>query len=190
MKRLAALTALLALAAGCGELEGDRAPTGVTDSSVLRASVAGARNFRTHLNGGNEVPNAVESSAQGEAIFQLSKDGSELRYKLIVANIQNVFMSHIHLAPAGANGPIVVWLYPEGGPPPLPIPGRFDGVLAQGTITAANLIGPLAGQPLSRLIEEIASGNTYVNVHTSDFVDPPNTGPGDFPGGEVRGQIN
>src|SRR5262249_21762909 len=32
-------------------------------------------------------------------------------------------------------------------------------------------------------------GNTYVNVHTNDGVPPANTGPGDFPGGEIRGQI-
>jgi hypothetical protein len=30
---------------------------------------------------------------------------------------------------------------------------------------------------------------TYVNVHTNDGVAPTNTGPGDFPGGEVRGQL-
>jgi len=33
------------------------------------------------------------------------------------------------------------------------------------------------------------AGNTYVNVHTNDGVAPTNTGPGDFPGGEIRGQI-
>ena len=33
------------------------------------------------------------------------------------------------------------------------------------------------------------AGNTYVNVHTNDGAAPPNTGPGDFPGGEVRGQL-
>ena len=35
----------------------------------------------------------------------------------------------------------------------------------------------------------IDAGSVYVNVHTNDFVDPPNTGPGDFPGGEIRGQL-
>jgi hypothetical protein len=33
------------------------------------------------------------------------------------------------------------------------------------------------------------AGNTDVNVHTHDGVDPTNTGPGDFPAGEIRGQI-
>jgi hypothetical protein len=27
-------------------------------------------------------------------------------------------------------------------------------------------------------------------VHTNDGVDGPNTGPGDFPGGEIRGQLD
>ncbi len=137
---------------------------------------AGPRNFRAHLNGAQEVPPA-NTRAQGQAIFQLSKDGESLRYKLIVANIENVTMAHIHLAPADANGPVVAWLYPEGPPPQL-IEGRFNGVLAEGVITADDLVGPLAGADLGDLVDEIIAGNTYVNVHTSQF-----------PAGEVRGQI-
>lgn len=148
------------------------------------AANGGPRNFRTHLAGDEEVP-ARDTRAQGQAIFQLSPDGSELSFKLIVANIENVFAAHIHLAPAGQNGPVVVPLYTSG-----PIPGRFQGVLAEGVITDADLTGPLAGATLADLVAEIDAGNTYVNVHTNDFVDPPNTGPGDFPGGEIRGQIH
>jgi hypothetical protein len=47
----------------------------------------------------------------------------------------------------------------------------------------------LAGSPLSDLIEEIRGGNAYANVHTNDGVDPPNSGPGDYRLGEIRGQI-
>jgi hypothetical protein len=61
--------------------------------------------------------------------------------------------------------------------------------VAEGTITADDFIGPLAGLTMADLVDEILAANAYVNVHTSDGVDPPNTGPGDFPGGEVRGQI-
>ena len=133
--------------------------------------LAANRNFVTHMSGDEEVP-AVDTLAQGQAIFHLSKDGETLEYKLIAANIENVLASHIHLAPSGVNGPIVAFLYVG------PIPGRFDGVLARGTITAANLVGPLAGQPLSALIAAMEAGNTYVNVHTTQY-----------PGGEIRGQI-
>ena len=57
------------------------------------------------------------------------------------------------------------------------------------SITAGNLVGPLAGQPLSALVDAIEAGNAYVNVHTNDGVPPTNTGPGDFPAGEIRGQL-
>ncbi|AHM59648.1 CHRD domain-containing protein [Flammeovirgaceae bacterium 311] len=103
-------------------------------------------NMRAHLGGDQEVP-VAETKATGQAIFQLSKDGTELSYKLIVANIENLRMAHIHVAPVGSNGVVVVWLYPDG-PPPMPIPGRFSGILAQGTITADDLIGSLAGASL------------------------------------------
>ncbi len=143
-----------------------------------------AKNFVAHLSGDQEVP-LRETSAVGQAIFHLSEDGSSLDYKLIVANIQNVIASHIHLAPAGVNGSVVAFL----AGPFAPAGGRTDGVLAEGTITAANLTGPLAGQALSVLVEAMRGGGTYVNVHTNDGVDPTNTGAGDFPGGEIRGRI-
>lgn len=97
---------------------------------------------------------------------------------MIVANIENVAMAHIHNAPAGQNGGVVVWLYPSSPPPQL-IEGRFQGVLAEGTITADDLAGELAGQTLDDLIEQINAVNTYVNVYTLQY-----------PGGEVRGQIH
>jgi len=149
------------------------------------AALADNRNFAVHLSGDEEVP-VRATLAQGQAIFHLSKDGTALHYKLIVANIENVVAAHIHVGAAGVNGPVVAFLagnFPAGG-------GRTDGVLAEGTITAANLVGPLAGHPLSDLIAAMEAGNTYVNVHTNDGVAPTNTGPGDFPGGEVRGQIH
>jgi hypothetical protein len=90
----------------------------------------------------------------------------------------------------GQNGPIVVWLYPSTAPVPGPPgAGRTDGVLAEGTITAANLTGPLTGHPLSDLVEAMRTGNAYVNLHTNDGVDGINTGAGDFPGGEIRADI-
>ncbi len=149
------------------------------------AKAATNRNFVAHCKGDEEVP-PRDTNAQGQAIFHLSKDGTALHFKLVVANIENVVASHIHQAPAGMNGDIVAFLFGTVAPGG----GRTDGVLAEGTITAANLIGPLLGHPLSDLIKEMEAGNTYVNVHTNDGVAPPNTGPGDFPGGEVRGQIH
>jgi len=134
------------------------------------------QNFVAHLSGDQEVP-ARTTLATGQAIFQLSKDGTELSYKLIVANLEDVHMAHIHLAPAGANGGVVVWLYPSA-PPALMIPGTTNGILAEGVITNANLVGALAGKTLADLVAKIKEGNAYVNAHTQLY-----------PGGEIRGQI-
>jgi len=147
-------------------------------------SVGPPQNFVAPLAGNQEVP-ARDTNARGLATFQLNADGTELSFILIASNIDNVVASHIHLGAAGVNGPVVLFLFgnaPPGG-------GRHDGVLATGTATAANLTGPLAGQPLSVLIDAMESGGAYVNVHTNDGVGDVNTGPGDFPGGEIRGQI-
>jgi len=133
-------------------------------------------NFRAHLSGGQEVP-PNDSKATGQALFQLSKDGQELSYKLIVANIENVTQAHIHLAPAGQNGGVITWLYPSGPPSQL-LPGKSNGVLYQGVISSSNLVGAMAGMELEDLVEAIIAGNTYVNVHTIQF-----------PPGEIRGQI-
>lgn len=130
------------------------------------------QNYRAHLSGDSEVP-PVATNAQGEAIFQLNGDGTALAFKLNAANIENVRAAHIHMGVEGVNGGVVAFLY--GGPT---IPGRFQGTLAQGTITSADLIGPLAGASLADLISLIEAGQTYVNVHTDQN-----------PGGEIRGQI-
>jgi hypothetical protein len=143
-----------------------------------------------HAKGSMEVP-ARDSQGQGQGIFKLSDDGNSISYKLIASNIDNVFMAHIHMAGPGVNGPIVVWLYPGtavGVTAPLGA-GRTDGVLVEGTFTAANLTGPLTGHPLSDLIAAMDGGNAYLNFHTNDGVGAVNTGPGDFPGGEIRGDI-
>jgi hypothetical protein len=99
-------------------------------------------------------------------------------------------MAHIHQGPRGTAGPIVVWLYPSTAPGVQAPKGRdrIDGVIAQGTITAADPTGPLAGQPLSALVDLLRSG-AYTNVHTDDGDLVLNEGPGDFPAGEIRGQI-
>jgi len=131
------------------------------------------RNFVAHLSGDEEIPPVV-TGGQGQAIFKLSSDGESLEYKLIVANIENVTQSHIHIAPAGTNGSVVAFLFGL-------VPGgvTVNGILAEGTITAANLVGPLAGQPLSALVDYLNNGGAYVNVHTTSY-----------PGGEIRGQIH
>lgn len=147
-----------------------------------RADATGQeRNFSVHLDNGQailagETISTPPTNGEGEGIFQLSPDGTELSYKLIVANIENVQAAHIHKGPAGVKGPIVAGLY--GYPIIALIPGRTDGILATGTIRAANLVDGLASKQISDLINLMTSGQAYVNVHTHQN-----------PGGEIRGQI-
>ena len=147
-------------------------------------SLSNNRMHSVHLTGAAEVP-PRDTQAQGQFLYRISRDGTEISFKLIVANIDKVVSAHIHLGGPTEIGPVVVPLMderPPGG-------GPSNGVLSTGTITAADLTGPLAGQPLSALIAAIQAGNTYVNVHTNDGVGDPNTGPGDFPGGEIRATL-
>jgi CHRD domain len=143
-----------------------------------------SKNFVAVLSGADEVPSR-DTSARGVAIFQVNEDQTEVSFRLIVANIENVVAAHIHLGPEGEIGPVVAFL---AGPFD-PAGGRVSGPLAVGTITAADLLGPLAGMTISDLVAAIVAGDIYTNVHTNDGVDPTDEGPGDFPSGEIRGQL-
>jgi hypothetical protein len=67
---------------------------------------------------------------------------------------------HYHLRPEAGRGPVVAILMrfkPKGV--------TVKGVLASGTITAADLTGPLKNEPMEGLIDHMAKGWAYVNVH-------------------------
>jgi hypothetical protein len=140
-------------------------------SGEVRGQIGLAPNvqIRADLSGEHEVPPAA-TEASGYAWFELNDDG-DLEYEIGVENIQDVTAAHIHLAPAGEIGDVVAFLFSGD-------PTSDDGVLAQGIISDADLIGPLEGLTVADLYWEIAQGNTYVNVHTVANA-----------GGEIRGQI-
>ena len=56
------------------------------------------------------MPNPVVTDASGD--FRLAYDDFDgtATYRIRLNDASRVFMSHIHCAPAGQNGPIVVWL--------------------------------------------------------------------------------
>ncbi len=186
------LTAVLALALSFGLLitacdGGPTSPEGANvpekanapeESAVTVAPGNGAmpatpQNFAAPLSGDEVVP-PVDTDAQGLAKLKLNKAGDELSFKLNVANIENVIGAHIHKAPAGENGGIVVFLFGD----PFTDPVTLNGTLAEGTITASDVSGPIAGD-FDALIEAMKKGNTYVQVHTEANVP-----------GEIRGQVD
>lgn len=121
----------------------------------------------------------VDTEATGGAVVSANEERSELEYAVLVHAIEDVTQAHIHLGAAGEDGPVAVWLYPgpDATEPGLE-EGRFDGILATGTITEDHLTQEVDGQTMDALLEQIASGDTYVNVHTEAN-----------PAGEIRGQL-
>jgi len=166
----------------------------VNDGGSIRSdhgNQGGKRVGITLLTGAEEVP-PRSTDASGELSLRLGKDGASIDFVLEVNDISNITMAHIHRQVKGENGGIVVWLYPSVKST-TPLPGGSGPVtrlVVEGTFTAADFRGALAGQPLSAFLADVEAELLYGNVHTDDGVDPPNTGPGDFPGGEVRGQLD
>jgi hypothetical protein len=150
--------------------------------AVAPSALAGD-NFVATLSGDQEVP-ARDTQAVGVATFKLRENGTALRFKVNVANIDNVFAAHIHCGAVGVNGPIGVTLFMGS-----PAGGAVNGTLAEGTITAPDAGNGCGWADLAAVLAAMGSDATYVNVHTNDGVEPPNSGPGDFPGGEIRGQV-
>ena len=211
MRTVVLLGLAVAVASACSS-DSVRSPSQPESISLsLRSDTArhdGTRhNYSVHLSGDQEptpvppAPSPQDSQAQGQAIVKIAADQLSFDYKLIASNIENVVQAHIHCGPAGVNGGITVWLFPSvtstsalTGPT-----GRQDGVLAEGTVVSgaalnvrtvpASATCPGGIANFADVLRQIRAGNAYVNVHTNDGVAPTNTGPGDFPGGEVRGQF-
>ena len=136
---------------------------------VPAASAGGDDNsFVASLKGRTEVPPS-DTNAQGTALVKV-RNGA-VSYKLIVANIENVVAAHIHCAPVGVNGPVGVTLF--GGAAASP-----NGMLAQGPIVAPDAGNACGWADLDAVLVALASGDTYVNVHTLQSLS-----------GEIRGQL-
>ncbi len=118
-------------------------------------------------------------SDSGEADFTLAKDGMTLRYVLRGRNVEDATMGHIHaVGPGGAPGAIIAWLYPTTGESPSLKAGKTTGILAEGSIDAAKLEGPMKGKTVKELYEMIEQGKAGIAVHTKAN-----------PGGELWGFV-
>ena len=122
--------------------------------------------FSAMLSGG-------DTAATGVASFTLEGEQS-IKYDVNVTGMDKVTAAHIHNAPKGENGEVVVTLFKADSPT-----GQISGSLANGTITASNLEGQMQGSPFRDIIRALERGEAYVNVRTEKN-----------PNGEIRGQIN
>lgn len=133
--------------------------------------------FFADLSGDQEFP-PVASPTTGKFKIQFSSDYTEAEFNLRVDDGNQLFMAHLHCAPAGSNGPIVVWLagrHPDPGG--WNVDGKWIGntVLNNSNIVASNTS---CGADLAGLAAAMRAGLVYVNVHSRAN-----------PAGEVRGQI-
>jgi hypothetical protein len=150
------------------------------------------------LSGAGERPDPRTTPGSGTAVFIIENE--QIRYELTYTGLKNVVQAHIHEGSADVAGPIFLFLCANGAlkaNAPVPPPDCPSGstVTVTGTLAELNLIrlpnASVGGPPINNIgdaLAQIEAGNTYTNVHTDDGVAPQNTGPGDFPGGEIRGQ--
>ena len=132
-----------------------------------------ADTFKARLSGDQEVP-AVATDTTGSAKIQINKAQTEGEFTLSVNDGVRVTQAHLHCAPAGVNGPIVVFLagLHAGG---LNVDGKW---VSNATFTDESIVNTACGANVAALAASMRLGNVYANVHTVAH-----------PGGEVRGQV-
>ena len=126
-----------------------------------------AMSFGARLRPGQEVPPVV-SDGQGRVSFDV--DGTTVAFKLHWEDLTSqATMAHIHCGATGVAGPVGVTLF-------MGAMGK-DGTV-RGTFTAPDTGNSCGWVTLADVLGAVFSGNTYVNVHSTNF-----------PAGEIRGQL-
>lgn len=146
---------------------------------ALPLASAQQETFNASLDGYQEVP-AISTTGSGEFQAQLDPNRDQIIYRLRYQGVESpAFASHIHFAQEGVNGGIIAWLCGGGGKPACPPQGGE----VRGRIRPSDIIGPsgqgIASGEFDEAVAAMRAGVTYANVHTDQF-----------PGGEIRGQIN
>jgi hypothetical protein len=129
----------------------------------VAAASNGGRPLSTGMTGAEEAPGPGDPNATGQADLTLNQGQGEVCFSVSWADIDGeVFAAHIHVAPPGSPGPIVVPLFA----------GSFPGTGS--TSGCVENVDP----ELIKAIRRDPSAY-YVNVHSQP----------DFTGGAIRGQL-
>lgn len=137
----------------------------VVPALVLPASAfaAGGAPSATDLTGAEEVPGPGDADATGVASLSLNQGQGRVCFDLAWADIDGtVVAAHIHLAPAGVAGPVVV--------------GLLGATALDGTDSASGCVEGVEPGLVKAIRKE--PENYYVNVHSTVF-----------PAGAIRGQL-
>jgi hypothetical protein len=145
-------------------------------STGCNDATEGQEFFQADLNGSNEVP-ARATDASGVCAFVVS--GDRVNFSITTRALSApVVGAHIHLGPAGANGPVRVgFISPNlaGTNTQTPFAAPDGGILIENSFGGSDVSG---GLTLADIVSAMRTGDVYCNIHTSNF-----------PGGEIRGQI-
>jgi len=138
------------------------------------ASGGGQQTFKARLTGAEEVP-PVTTDMTGKVRIKFNKAETEAEFELTVNDGVRVTAAHLHCAPTGVNGPIIVFLaglHAAG----LNVDGKW---ISNATMTDTSIVNTACGSSLAAIAESVRQGMVYVNVHTVAN-----------PGGEIRGQLD
>ena len=145
-------------------------------SAGCNDATEGQEHFQAQLSGANEVP-PRSTGATGTCAFVVS--GDRVDFVLETHGLSApVVGAHIHIGPAGANGPVRVgFISPNlAGTNTVTPFNAPDGILMENRFSNSDVSGGLS---LNDIVSAMRSGGAYCNIHTTNF-----------PGGEIRGQIS
>ena len=118
------------------------------EALVLDDAKHGGRPLSTTMTGAEEAPGPGDPDGSGNAVITLNHGQGQVCFELTVSNIEPATAAHIHEAPPGVPGPIVVPLTP-------PSSGSSSGCVS----VERDLIKDIIQNP----------AEYYVNVHNAAF---------------------
>ena len=144
----------------------------VAGTTSAPAAQNGVQTLTAVLTGGGEAPNPVNTGAYGYATVTINPGTGEVTWVIDVFNFPTgLTASHIHAGAFNTAGPVII----DFNPQPIGVSGPFR---LSGSTTSF-IARPVVGiRSMQEAMVAIASGNTYVNVHSQLN-----------PGGEIRGQL-
>ena len=144
MKRNISLAVALVAAfglAGCQMFKSDTKESSASSASTYRSS----QGEQVALSGKHEVP-ANDSSASGSGTVSVAADGA-VKVHVTVKGMEAT-AAHIHVAAAGANGPVAIPLEKQG---------------------ADTFVSKADAKMNAEQLAAYRAGRTYLNVHSAKF---------------------
>lgn len=117
-------------------------------ATPLLARETGGRPFTVALEGAQEVPGPGDPDGTGTATIRINPGQGQLCYSLRVSGIEPATAAHVHEAPAGTAGPVVVGLQAPTG-------RSSNGCVNIGRVLAKEILAD--------------PSEYYVNVHNTPY---------------------